>query len=293
MNITKAVIPVAGKGTRFLPASKQVPKEMLPLIRKPIILYVVEELVSSGIEEVIFVTSAEKSIIENFFDRNLVLEKFLEENKKYKELELIQNIGNMVDIISVRQKEQLGLGHAVLCAEKIIGKHSFAVALGDEVIHGPNPATKQLKKVSEKNKGSSVIGVMEVKKSDVSKYGIIGGVETSDDKTIKMTSMIEKPSIEEAPSCLATPGRYVFNSNIFECLRNIKKGTGGEYQLTDAINMLKDSENVFAYKFEGTRFDTGNVPAYLDATVEMALLSDEYSSLMQDIIRDKIRKFNI
>lgn len=271
MRIRKAIIPIAGKGTRFLPATKEIAKEIIPIINVPMIHYIVKEACEAGIEQVIFVTASGKFAVEDYFDRNQELEAFLERNNKMKELELIRKIGSMVDVTSVRQKEQLGLGHAVLCAKSMIGDEPFAVLLGDDiVINDKNPAIKQLIDLSVKNSGASVIGVMEVPKDQTSKYGIVKG-DIVDERTLRMTGMVEKPKPEDAPTNLATPGRYVLSPEIFEILENIPRGAGNEYQLTDAISVLCQKRDVFAYKFEGERFDTGSLPGYLDATIDFAL----------------------
>ncbi|OUR93149.1 UTP--glucose-1-phosphate uridylyltransferase [Halobacteriovorax marinus] len=294
MNIRKAVIPVAGKGTRFLPATKQIPKEMIPIINIPMIHYSVMEAVESGIEQLVFVTSSGKETIENYFDRNLELEKFLEQNGKEKELNLIQNIGSMIEIITVRQKEQLGLGHAINCAKPIIGDDTFAVILGDDLVRSKKPVTKQLSEVSIANDNKSVIGVMEVPNLDTSKYGIVDGEFLDSDKlTLHMKAMIEKPRPEDAPTNLATPGRYILTGEIFDCLDRIPRGVGGEYQLTDAINMLAGREKVFAHIFEGDRFDTGNIEGFLNATVEFALRDNATKDIMMNIIREKIKTYGI
>lgn len=294
MKIRKAVIPVAGKGTRFLPATKQIPKEMIPIINLPMIHYVVEEAILSGIEQVVFITSSGKQAIEDYFDRNFDLEDFLVKNGKIKELELVRKIGNMVEVTAVRQKEQLGLGHAVLCAKDIIGNEPFAVILGDEIVLGKNPVIKQLIDVSTQNKDASVIGVMEVDPQETYKYGVVKGQFTDSSKrTMKMEAMVEKPKPEVAPSNLATPGRYVFKPEIFDVLKVIPRGVGGEYQLTDAINMLAKEQDVFAHVFEGNRYDTGNIEGYLNATLEIALLNEATSETMRNIIKDKMNKFNI
>ncbi len=271
MRIRKAIIPIAGKGTRFLPATKEIAKEIIPIINVPMIHYIVKEACEAGIEQVIFVTASGKFAVEDYFDRNQELEAFLERNNKLKELELIRKIGSMVDVTSVRQKEQLGLGHAVLCAKSMIGNEPFAVLLGDDiVINDKNPAIKQLIDLSVKNNGASVIGVMEVPKDQTSKYGIVKG-DIVDEKTLRMTGMVEKPKPEDAPTNLATPGRYVLSPEIFDILEKIPRGAGNEYQLTDAISVLCQKRDVFAYKFEGERFDTGSLPGYLDATIDFAL----------------------
>lgn len=294
MKIRKAVIPVAGKGTRFLPATKQIPKEMIPIINLPMIHYVVEEAILSGIEQVVFITSSGKQAIEDYFDRNFDLEDFLVKNGKIKELELVRKIGNMVEVTAVRQKEQLGLGHAVLCAKDIIGNEPFAVILGDEIVLGKNPVIKQLMEVSAQRNNASVIGVMEVDPKETYKYGVVKGefVDPAK-KTMKMEAMVEKPRPEVAPSNLATPGRYIFKPEIFDALKVIPRGVGGEYQLTDAINLLAHEQSVYAHVFEGNRYDTGNIEGYLNATLEIALLKDETSETMRKIIKDKMAKFNI
>jgi UTP--glucose-1-phosphate uridylyltransferase len=294
MKIRRAVIPVAGKGTRFLPATKQVPKEMIPIINLPMIHYVVEEAILSGIEQVIFITSSGKNAIEDYFDRNFDLEDFLVKSGKIKELEMVQEIGKMVEVTSVRQKEQLGLGHAVLCAKDIVGNEPFAVILGDEIVRGPNPVTKQLIEVSEKNNSANVIGVMEIDPKETYKYGVVkGDYLTGSKRTMRMTSMVEKPKPELAPSNLATPGRYIFRPEIFDALKVIPKGVGGEYQLTDAINLLARESEVYAHIFEGQRFDTGNIEGYLNATIEFALMNKESEEMMRRLIKEKALKYNI
>lgn len=294
MKIRRAVIPVAGKGTRFLPATKQVPKEMIPIINLPMIHYVVEEAILSGIEQVVFITSSGKNAIEDYFDRNFDLEDFLIKSGKIKELELVQDIGKMVEVTSVRQKEQLGLGHAVLCAKDIVGNEPFAVILGDEIVRGPNPVTKQLINISNQYNGANVIGVMEVDRKETNKYGIVKGDYVDDKKrTLRMTSMVEKPRPEDAPTNLATPGRYIFKPEIFDALKVIPKGVGGEYQLTDAINLLARESEVYAHIFEGQRFDTGNIEGYLNATIEFALMNKESEPMMRKLIMEKVAKYNI
>jgi UTP--glucose-1-phosphate uridylyltransferase len=292
MKIRKAIIPIAGKGTRFLPATKQIAKEIIPIINVPMIHYIVEEAVEAGIEQIILVTSSGKFAVEDYFDRNIALETFLEKNNKLKELELIKKIGSMVDVTSVRQKEQLGLGHAVLCAKDIIGNEPFAVLLGDDIVVNKNPATKQLIDVSMKNDGATVVGVMEVPKNETSKYGIVQG-EFVDENTLRMTAMVEKPRPEEAPTNLATPGRYILTPEIFSILERIPRGAGNEYQLTDAINVLCQSKSVFAYRFEGERFDTGNVHGYLDATIDFALKDPEIRDKFIESLKTRLAKHGI
>lgn len=294
MKIRRAVIPVAGKGTRFLPATKQVPKEMIPIINLPMIHYVVEEAILSGIEQIIFITSSGKNAIEDYFDRNFELEDFLAKAGKIKELEMIQKIGKMVEVTSIRQKEQLGLGHAVLCAKDVVGNEPFAVILGDEIVRGPNPVTKQLIEISGKHNNGNVIGVMEIDPQETYKYGIVkGDFLDNTNKTMRMNTMVEKPQPKDAPSNLATPGRYVFRTEIFDALKVIPKGVGGEYQLTDAINLLAKESEVYAHVFEGDRFDTGNIEGYLNATIEFALMNKESEPMMRKLIKEKMEKYKI
>ncbi len=289
MKIRKAIVPIAGKGTRFLPATKEIAKEIIPIINVPMIHYIVEEAVNAGIEQIVFVTAAGKFSVEDYFDRNLELEHFLERNKKSKELELVRRIGTMVEVTSVRQKEQLGLGHAVLCAKDVIGDEPFAILLGDDIVRNPKPAIQQLIEVSEARSGAAVIGVMEVSASETDKYGIVKG-DIIDEKTLKMTGMVEKPRPQDAPTNLATPGRYILPPEIFSILRTIPKGAGNEYQLTDAINILCQQRDVFAYRFEGERFDTGNVLGYLEATVDFALKDPEIRDKFLATIKTRLQK---
>lgn len=248
--------------------------------------YIVQEAIDSGIEQIVFVNSSHKESIENYFDRNYALEKFLEANNKHKELELIQKIGNLVEIVSVRQKEQLGLGHAILATDRLIGKNNFAVLLGDDLIKGAEPCTKQLMKVSETYGDRPVIGIMDVPKDDVSKYGIIDGTFMEGDKqTVLMKDMIEKPLPSKTPTTWATPGRYILSSDIFEYLKRIKRGAGDEYQLTDAINLMCKSGPVYAHFFTGRRYDTGNIFGYFEATLNFALADLRLKNYASDLIK--------
>ncbi|MGB0453631.1 MAG: UTP--glucose-1-phosphate uridylyltransferase GalU [Bacteriovoracaceae bacterium] len=287
MKIRTAVIPVAGKGTRFLPATKQTPKEMLPILNVPMIHYIVEEAVQSGIEKIVFVTSTGKHSIAEYFDRNFELEAFLEEKGKVELKEQVKNIGEMIEIVTVHQKEQLGLGHAVLCAEGVVKDGAFAVLLGDDMVLSDDPnlprCTKQLLDYSAQNNGANVIGVMEVDPNLTYKYGIVDG-EKVDDRGIKMKRMVEKPKPEEAPTNLATPGRYILRQEIFEILKKTPKGVGGEIQLTDAINEICKQGNTYAYKFEGERFDTGSLPGYLKATIHFAMRNPDTKETMKEIL---------
>jgi UTP--glucose-1-phosphate uridylyltransferase len=292
MKIKKAIIPIAGKGTRFLPATKEIAKEIIPIINVPMIHYIVQEACEAGIEQVIFVTASGKFAVEDYFDRNQELEAFLERNNKHKELELIRKIGSMVDVTSVRQKEQLGLGHAVLCAKNMIGNEPFAVLLGDDIVVNQTPAIKQLMDVSLAHSGATVIGVMEVPKNETNKYGIVKG-EVINEKTLRMTGMVEKPKPEDAPTNLATPGRYILTPEIFEILEKIPRGAGNEYQLTDAINVLCQTRDVYAYRFEGDRYDTGNVHGYLDATIDFALRDPEVREKFLASLKQRLNKHGI
>lgn len=292
MRIKKAIVPIAGKGTRFLPATKEIAKEILPIINVPMIHYIIQEACEAGIEQVIFVTASGKFSVEDYFDRNLELEAFLERNNKTRELALIRDIGSMVNVTSVRQKEQLGLGHAVLCARDMIGNEPFAILLGDDIVVNKVPAIKQLMDLSLREKGAPVIGVMEVPKDQTSKYGIVKG-DIVDEKTLRMTGMVEKPKPEDAPTNLATPGRYILTPEIFEILEKIPRGAGNEYQLTDAISVLCQNRDVFAYKFEGERFDTGSIPGYLDATIDFALKDPEIRDTFISSLKNRLQKHGI
>lgn len=289
--IKKAVIPVAGLGTRFLPATKAIPKELIPIIDIPMVQYIVEEAVSSGIEHIILVTARNKEAIENHFDFNYELEERMQKAGKKNLAELSASIGANVVISSVRQKNPMGLGHAVLSAAPLVGDEPFAVLLGDDLIDAPqNPATKQLIGVAQKLQGS-VIGVMSVPRDQVSKYGIIEGtpVEGSE-RTWKMKSMVEKPQPDQAPSELATPGRYVFSPEIFEVLRQTKPGRGGEIQLTDAIATLAKSKPVYAYEFTGDRYDTGDQLGYLEATIAFGLKRPELKQPLMALMKKYLGK---
>ncbi len=265
MNIRKVVIPVAGWGTRSLPASKNIPKEMLPIFNKPVIQYIVEEAMSSGIKDVVFVTNRDKSAIEDHFDYNLQLESVLERSGKKELLETVHQVAEMVNIMSVRQKKQLGLGHAVLCAEHIVAGEPFAVMVGDDVIINEDPGLHQLIAVAEREK-KSVIGVIKVASDLVNRYGIVDGVER-EDGIIEIKNLVEKPAPEEAPSNIAIIGRYVLMPEIFDCLRSQKPGKGGEIQLTDALATLCHEQGMLAVPLEGTRFDAGNWIDYLAANI--------------------------
>ena len=267
-NIHKAVIPAAGLGTRFLPATKAQPKEMLPIVDKPAIQFIIEEALDSGIDEILIITGRNKRAIEDHFDRSIELELQLEESGKYDLLETIREISD-IPIHFIRQKETKGLGHAVLCAKQFIGNEPFAVLLGDDLVDAEVPCLKQL--ISAwRDVGGTILGCQEVPQEKVSAYGIVDGVKKKEN-IWQAKDMIEKPSVEEAPSRLAVLGRYILAPEIFDILETTPPGKGGEIQLTDAIKVLAAKDSVFAYRFSGRRYDIGDKEGFLEATVEQAL----------------------
>ena len=273
MRVRKAVFPAAGWGTRFLPATKAQPKEMLPLVDKPIIQYAVEEAVAAGIEQVIIVTSTQKRAIEDHFDLSYELEHLLEEKGEIEKLRQVRHISDLAQIAYVRQKEQLGLGHAVLTAKDLIGNEPFAVLLPDDVVISERPAIGQLIHAYQQTH-SSVLAVAEVDPADTSRYGIVGtpGEPDSADRRLHQVSrVVEKPEAGTAPSNLAIIGRYVLTPKIFDKLEQTQRGSGGEIQLTDAIQALMAEQSVYAYEFEGVRYDCGTTMGWLKATVDLAL----------------------
>ncbi len=279
MKVKKAIIPAAGLGTRFLPATKAQPKEMLPIVDKPTIQYIIEEAVASGIEEILIITGRNKKCIEDHFDKSIELELELERAGKSELLEMVRNISDMVDIHYIRQKEPRGLGHAIHCAKTFVGNEPFAVLLGDDVVDSEVPCLKQLIDCySEYN--TTILGVQTVDKENVSKYGIVDGIHI-EDKVYKVKDLVEKPSMEEAPSNVAILGRYIITPEIFNILENTKPGKGGEIQLTDALKTLISKEAMYAYNFEGKRYDVGDKLGFLQATIEFALKKDE---LREDFI---------
>lgn len=269
MRVKKAVIPAAGLGTRFLPATKAQPKEMLPLVDKPTIQYIVEEAVAAGIEDILIITGRNKRAIEDHFDRSVELELALQETGREDLLKLVQDVSDMVDIHYVRQKEPKGLGHAVLCASKIIGDEPFAVLLGDDVVRSRVPALRQLMDVYD-SVGASVLGVQEVPADEVSRYGIVQPREVGP-RLFAVEDVVEKPPAPRAPSRLAVLGRYILEPDIFPILERTTPGAGGEIQLTDGIRQLLASRPVYAYWFDGRRYDVGDKLGFLEATVELAL----------------------
>jgi len=286
MEIKKAVIPVAGWGTRSLPATKNVPKEMLPIFRKPIVQYIVEEGIGAGISDVVFVTNQNKTIIEDHFDRNFLLEQLLARSAKVDMLEEVRRVADMVNVIAVRQKEQLGLGHAVLTAREVCKNEPFAVMLGDDLMFGQHTGIGELIKAAQVT-GKAVVGVIEVPEEKVSKYGVIKG-EKIEGGMYRVTNLVEKPSADEAPSNLAIIGRYVLLPEIFEILENQKAGVGGEIQLTDALQGLADRDKLVAVKLGGQRFDAGDWVEYLTANIYFALhdeeLRDELVKRLQELL---------
>lgn len=273
MKVRKAIIPAAGLGTRFLPATKAQPKEMLPIVDKPTIQYIIEEAVASGIEEILIITGRNKKCIEDHFDKSIELEMELEKNHKEDLLELVRGISDMVDIHYIRQKEPKGLGHAILCARAFVGNEPFAVLLGDDVVDSEVPCLKQLMDCYKEYK-TSILGVQTVAHEDVNKYGIVDGIHI-EDRVYKVKKLVEKPSIDEAPSNVAILGRYIITPQIFDVLQNTKPGKGGEIQLTDALQTLIENEAMYAYNFEGRRYDVGDKLGFLQATVEYALKREE------------------
>ncbi|HZK28446.1 MAG TPA: UTP--glucose-1-phosphate uridylyltransferase GalU [Thermoclostridium sp.] len=287
MKVHKAIIPAAGLGTRFLPATKAQPKEMLPIVDKPTIQFIVEEAVASGIEDIIIVTGRNKRAIEDHFDKSYELEEVLKKTHKEELLALVKDISNLVNIHYIRQKEPKGLGHAIHCAKAFIGNEPFAVLLGDDIVKSDVPCLKQLIDVYDEYK-TTVLGVQRVPQEDVSKYGIVAGKQV-DDRVTKVTDMIEKPEQDEAPSNIAILGRYIISPSIFSYLENATPGKGGEIQLTDALKEMMQHEAMYAYDFIGKRYDVGNKMGFLQATVEFALdrddLKDEFSSWLKQSIK--------
>ena len=283
--VRKAVIPAAGFGTRFLPATKSQPKEMLPIVDKPTIQYIVEEAVASGIEDIIIVTGRTKKAIEDHFDKSVELEMELEKHGKDELLQIARSVSEIANIYYIRQKEPKGLGHAVLTAKTFIGDEPFAVLLGDDVIDSEKPALKQMIEVYEKHQGS-VLGVQTVDRKDVNKYGIVDGIQL-EDRVYEVKDMVEKPAIDQAPTNVAVLGRYIITPQIFKYLEKQEIGAGGEIQLTDALNKLAKEEAMYAYDFIGNRYDVGNKMGFLQATVEFALkrpeLREEFKAYLKDI----------
>lgn len=273
MKIRKAIIPAAGLGTRFLPATKAMPKEMLPIVDKPTIQYIIEEAVASGIEDIIIVTGKGKRAIEDHFDSSFELEQNLAEKEKWDLLDAVRKSSEMADIHYIRQKEPKGLGHAIWCARKFIGNEPFAVLLGDDIVESDIPCLKQMMDVYEEYE-SSVVGVKEVDWNVVSRYGIVDSSPISD-RLYQAKGLVEKPNREDAPSNLAIMGRYILTPEIFNILGNQQVGVGGEIQLTDAISQLTLKEKILAYRFEGLRHDVGEKSGFVQTTIHYALKHPE------------------
>lgn len=281
--VKKAVIPVAGFGVRFLPASKSVPKEIFPIVDRPTVLYVVEEAYKAGIEQIIFVTASGKSAIEDFFDISLGLEAFLEKRARKKELELVQKISNMVEIISVRQKDPRGLGHAVYCARNIVQNEPFCVLLGDDLIDSKIPCIKRMIEIAQKYE-KPVVAACRVPKDKVSRYGIIEGKKI-EERVIEASKMIEKPKPEQTKSDVAIIGRYVLPPEIFDILKNLPPGEGKEIQLTDALIKLNETSGVLGYLFEGTRYDAGDIYGYIEANIAYAMKRPELKEKLVELFK--------
>jgi UTP--glucose-1-phosphate uridylyltransferase len=285
--VRKAVFPAAGLGTRFLPATKAQPKEMLPLVDKPLIQYGVEEVIHSGIQDIIIVTGRGKSSIEDHFDVSFELEHLLESKGKTELLSMVRSISDMIDISYVRQKEALGLGHAVLRAKELVGSEPFAVVLSDDVIASETPCIRQLLDVYEFY-GASVVALMEVPRDQISAYGVVDAEAIShngNEQLYRIRNLVEKPKPDDAPSNLAIIGRYVLTSEIFSCVESIEPGSGGELQLTDALKYMLRNRPIYGFKFEGKRYDAGDKLGFLKATVEFALNRHDLGDTFRDYLR--------
>ncbi|MGI6066485.1 MAG: UTP--glucose-1-phosphate uridylyltransferase GalU [Bacillota bacterium] len=287
MKVRKAVIPAAGLGTRFLPATKAMPKEMLPIVDKPTIQYIIEEAIASGIEEILIITGRSKRAIEDHFDRSIELENELEKKGNQELLAIVKNVSEMVDIHYIRQKDPKGLGHAIYCARIFAGNEPFAVLLGDDVVYNEEkPCLQQMMEAYDEYQ-TSILGVQEVARGDVNKYGIVAGAQVAE-RVYRVNGLVEKPAVKEAPSNVAILGRYIINPGIFEILAHTKPGKGGEIQLTDALKELAQKEAMYAYNFQGRRYDVGNKQGFLEATVEAALrredLREEFLAYLKKIL---------
>lgn len=291
MNVKKAVIPAAGLGTRFLPATKTVPKELLPIVDKPILLHVVEEAIAAGVEDIVIIAGRQKNAIEDFFDRSYELEDTLAKAGKTDLLAQLRRVQNMVNIISIRQKEALGLGHAVLTARPVVGREPFAVLLGDEImVNDQDSVTSQLHRRYQETQVSTV-AVMQVPEEDVCKYGIIDHAPLHNG-LMKVFGVIEKPNPDEAPSQWALPGRYIFNAQIFEYLKSTRPGKNGEIQLTDAMMALAQNEGLNAMEFKAQRFDAGDKLGYLLANIEMGLQHPEVGEKLKNYLIHRAKELS-
>jgi UTP--glucose-1-phosphate uridylyltransferase len=288
--IRKAIIPAAGLGTRFLPATKAQPKEMLPIVDKPAIQYIVEEAIESGIEDIIIVTGRNKRAIEDHFDKSVELELMLEEKGNQELLDIVQAVSNMADVHYIRQKQPLGLGHAILCARKFIGDEPFAVLLGDDILQSTPPGLKQMMDIYNQTQ-TSVIAVQEVAWEDVSKYGIVSPGQSVDAYKF-IADLIEKPARELAPSNLAVIGRYIIEPTIFSILEKLEPGRGGEIQLTDALRILNGRHQMVAYPVQAKRYDVGDKLGYIEATIELALLRPDLQKQVKAYIQSLVREWD-
>ncbi|MBU6374717.1 MAG: UTP--glucose-1-phosphate uridylyltransferase GalU [Bdellovibrionales bacterium] len=286
--VRTAVIPAAGLGTRFLPATKSIPKEMIPIVDVPMIQHIVEEAARSGVTRVVLITARHKEAIENHFDFNPELEAFLDDKGKKELAELSRSLGRLCQVIAIRQKNPMGLGHAVLCAEPAVGSEPFAVLLGDDLIDSDVPCTQQLMDIYQRE-SASVVGVMQVPPSEVNKYGIIGG-KPINTKTWHVQQLVEKPAPESSPSCWAIPGRYVLEPQVFDCIKRTKPGRGGEIQLTDALQLLAQERRLLAYAFDGVRYDTGDRLGFIDATLAFALKRSDLRSGVVVLLQKHLNK---
>ncbi|OCT16987.1 UTP--glucose-1-phosphate uridylyltransferase [Paenibacillus pectinilyticus] len=289
--IRKAIIPAAGLGTRFLPATKAQPKEMLPIVDKPAIQYIVEEAIESGIEDIIIVTGRNKRAIEDHFDKSVELEMMLEEKGNTKLLEIVQSVSNLADVHYIRQKQPLGLGHAILCARKFIGDEPFAVLLGDDILQSSPPGLKQMMDIYEQTE-TSVIAVQEVPWADVSKYGIISPA-TSYANYRLIEDLVEKPDRDQAPSNLAVIGRYIIMPEIFRILERQEPGRGGEIQLTDALRVLNRDQQMAAYLMQANRYDVGDKMGYIEATIELALQRPDLQEQVKAYLRTLMGRLDL
>jgi UTP--glucose-1-phosphate uridylyltransferase len=291
MKVKKAIIPAAGLGTRFLPATKAQPKEMLPIVDKPTIQYIVEEAVQSGIEDIMVVTGRGKRAIEDHFDKPYGLEETLAQKEKFDLLEMVQGISNLVNIHYVRQKEPKGLGHAIYSARRFIGNEPFAVLLGDDIVESKTPCLKQLLDAYEEYE-KTIIGVQKVEWEDTDKYGIIAPKNSTDhSKIIEVESLVEKPKTNEAPSNLAVMGRYVLSPAVFDILETLPPGKGNEIQLTDALEILNTQEGVLAYSFDGIRYDVGDKLGFIKATLDFSLKREDLKDDVKQYIKELAKSF--
>ncbi|MRG85083.1 UTP--glucose-1-phosphate uridylyltransferase GalU [Salinibacillus xinjiangensis] len=295
MDVTKAIIPAAGLGTRFLPATKAQPKEMLPIVDKPTIQYIVEEAVQSGIKDIMIISGRGKRAIEDHFDKSYELEENLSYKGKTELLEQVRDISNLANIHYIRQKEPLGLGHAILCAKSFIGNEPFGVLLGDDIMFNSNntPPLKQLMD-SYQQAMSPIVGVKEVAESDTSKYGIVDIKSSSSfngSELMRLNGLVEKPNPEDAPSRYAIMGRYILTPEIFSLLENQKPGAGNEIQLTDALHEFNKTSDIYGLHMQGDRFDVGNKFGFIEATIEVALKRNDLKDDVLELLRDKVREY--